>query len=668
MKDLDITRELGDILNYDGFLFNPSIAHVIDNVYLVSVRTFKYSNGPMDPNPILKKNKQHPWGMGWKGKSITSIVLMDIKNNVAKSIDQQQLDLSGQDTRIFRFMEDNTHITYILTFNQSYKRSDNIVIKGGDKCDDYCYIIGWGYLLVDKKNFKMTYVPGDKPLCTNISEQIEKNWSIWRYDCNSKIYLMNSYSLTPTFNVFSFNLIEIDDGDILASEQCSIMTPRDIYPNIFVELEQYYDGLFVSLSTPSYLVGNGIYQSVGHLKILKGTNPPKGTPLARYFKHFKGGKKQFHDKFVYLMFIYRYKIEKVETKTIQTNNHRYKQVKNVMRMLMTITDVSPAFSIKVGDYDYFLNFPAGMVVDNDKTIISYGDGDASSHLLTITNEEIEKMFAFNTLSAKDFKFIHGEKELDGDITFEIPLDGLLNLPVKSVKYFAPDTTAGGIYVFTTANGQYVIKPENNIDGHITATKIAKMLGINTPKLERINFDDIPENQKLKLKGKKFSKVKNPEYLFMEYLPNVKPVKDSKIPKKYCNDAYIQVGKIMAFDLFVWNFDRYYFIEFEECSDDVNTGNLLYSKDTHKIYAIDHEVHKHTKKYNTNIYNDLFSGPPYSPETINVVKCALKGMGNRSCKDDKLILYSAEETVKLIREKYSKIKKIWPDAPELPSLK
>ena len=423
MKDLNITEVLRESLPVDSFLFNPSIAHVKDDTYLVSVRSYKHlPDEPFDDNPILRQNRHHPWGTSWDGHDVTYILPMTINEQTIDPIDKQIITIPVQDARLFRFMRDGDHIVYIVTFNEMYAGHDDVIIKGGDTCDDFCYLIGWGYLLVDVNDLKMTYLPGEKPLCTNISHPVEKNWSIWRYDLDEKIYLMVSYGLTPSFSTFSANLRGIRDGEVVASSDCKMETERNnMYNNIFAKLEKYYDNkLYVSLSTPAYQIDEDYYQAVGHLKIrINYLRTVKSGSMAKYAKSLLKGKKHLNPTFVYLMFVYRFQVDNVNTFGVDFERSGMIELTGSgNRLFCSIKEITPAFSIKTGEYDYFLNFPSGMVIDDDKTLISYGDGDATAHILSIDNKELNEMFVdIDKVSANSFKFLHGVKDEYGRIKF-----------------------------------------------------------------------------------------------------------------------------------------------------------------------------------------------------------------------------------------------------------
>lgn len=437
-RDLDITDVIREALPVDSFLFNPSIAHITGDTYLISVRSFtKDSKKSLDDNPRLLDNTQHPWGAGWKGDDVTFVLPVVITKDHIQPITTGKwpLQIPYQDARLYEFHKDGTKIAYILTYNKEYAGEKDMIISGGKDCGDYCYIIGWSYLLVDINNLKYSYVPGEKPLCMNISNQVEKNWSLWQHVERNCTYLYVSYGLTPVHSAFTFVIDGVKNDEMVGGSTCRLLTKTNQMKffgeeqqdlSFFGKLEQYYDrNLFVSLSTPAYLLDNGKYQAVGHLKVkidyLKKLAKSKDTSnLAKFAREYVTGrgKKHFHQTYIYLMFVYRFEYHNVETDLEVLDGSGIIQITGTKdTAIAKVTHTTPAFVSKVTEYDYFLNFPSGMAFDDDHTIISYGNGDSTSHLLFIPHQFLDDMMVpIETLTPAKFKFIHGVKDNKGYIS------------------------------------------------------------------------------------------------------------------------------------------------------------------------------------------------------------------------------------------------------------
>ena len=417
VKDVDITSALRDALPINSFLFNPSIAKVTGDTYLVSVRSFKNRlSEELDDNYKLRENDQHSWSSDWKGEHDSTFILPVVitEDNIQPITGGGwPLEIPVQDMRLFRFMQDGTKAVFIITYNQAYDEAPDLIIKGGDTCDDWCYIIGWAYLIVDVNNLRHKYIPGEKPLCPNISNPIEKNWSVWRYDHNDLVYLLLSYGLTPQHQAFSFTLQGVHDRQMVGGTTCRMITRRpDIKENILGELETFYDNnVMVSLSTPAYPTEESQYQAVGHIKVAidYARDLSDSSPLGRFAKKYmgKGGKKYYHQRFMYFMFLYRFKVITATNEELEMGSKTIQLTGSADRVTAVITHVTPAFVNKVDDYDYFLNFPSGMVINKDHTVISYGNGDNSSHLLYLPNDQLEDTFiSVEGLGADEFSFLH----------------------------------------------------------------------------------------------------------------------------------------------------------------------------------------------------------------------------------------------------------------------
>lgn len=252
-----------------------------------------------------------------------------------------------------------------------------------------------------------------------------------------------------------------------------------------------------------------------------------------------------------------------------------------------------------------------------------------------------------------------------------PLQQLPHLPVKKVEYYGPEGVSGGVSIFTTDSGEkYIIKPEFNVEGHLQANKIAQILGINVPESYVISKDQIPDYENF---IEDYSDIEKFEdgyedlgYILMEYIPNAVPLKNARIPSRYCDDMYDQLGKIVVFDVLVWNFDRFYYFDTGRLMKDVNDGNIIYSKITHKVYSIDHEVNKRNQYYSQQyLFDAIFGGDPLPVNIKELIEFVPQALGNDECKNMRKIIESVTDTVKEVYKNYSRIKQVWPDVPPLP---
>ena len=401
--NIDITKFLLSELDIDAYLFNPSIANVKDNIYLISVRAFKYiPTLPVFYDIPPSNNPQHPWKSGWSGNNkldSTFIILAKLNNNNELiSLNKNNIKLNVQDLRLYKLYSDSKTASFILTFNNSFK-DQALTIKSGDRCDDYCYNISWAYLAIDLNTLKMNYKLSNKPLCKNISNQIEKNWSLWSINDqkNNNIIPILSYSLVPDQSAYSF--IFDKKFDII---DCYMETQRQLNNNFLSDLEKYFKtrdqpNLFVSLSTPSYKFNDTEFLAVGHIKIKKNTNKPA---LKKFLEKYPG--KYLHSTFYYFMFIYTFSINSILISTENKDSSFESFLIKSKRINVPIKRISNAFMVNT---DYLLNFPSGLVIRNNDIIISYGNGDSSSHLLFLDNNKVNKLLKnIENMTPEFFKF------------------------------------------------------------------------------------------------------------------------------------------------------------------------------------------------------------------------------------------------------------------------
>jgi hypothetical protein len=432
--NIDITNALRDALPFDAYIFNPSIAHIVGDVYLISARVYRNKlNSPFKESPNLSRNPQHPWGSDWKGEIDVTFILPAIitKNHVQPiTTGGWPLRVPVQDMRLFRFMRDGSLVSFVLTYNKNYEGQRDLVIKGGQNCADYCYIIGWSYLLVNTHTLSYHYLPGQLPLCMNISNRIDKNWSLWRYNTPDELtYLMISYELVPDHTVYSAKITGVEHTEMIADSTCRIMTSQNRQKNVLADLESFYDNqMFVSLSTPSYPTARAnIYQAVGHIKIKLDylrSNIDSSTNLGKFAKKYVNNtntKRYLHKTYIYLMFIYQFKVTTPTTSDLRSGykNHNIELTGSTAKRNAELTHLSPAFIINdPTGYDYMLNFPAGMVLNDKQTIISYGNGDATSNLLFFTNTQIKNMLEpVKNITPANYQFLHLDINRQGLVNF-----------------------------------------------------------------------------------------------------------------------------------------------------------------------------------------------------------------------------------------------------------
>jgi len=411
LKLLDINFEQPDTFN-----FNPSIGHIVNDIYLISSRNVRTTEKlkSLDNEPNLHKNVDHPWKTNWNSKfDNTSLQLFKITNNKVSLIKHSKYPFILaylQDLRIFELWSDNDYAAFILSFNQLFL-DNNLVLKDGYECSKRCFIINTGFLVINKHTLEPFYIPSKDPLCINISNPIEKNWSFWKYKNN----VIFSYNLTPTHEAFKINIRGIEKGELVISDKCRLLTFNNTITtdNFLQKLEQYYDGkVIVSLSAPSYKINNEYY-SVGHIKIfvdyLKRTAKPHLKNF--YNKHIKGNSQYLHKQYIYLMFFYKFNVSEIyisdsDLPEINSDVQTLVKISKIKAIKANITGVSYCYVFNTTKYNYLLNFPSGFCINNNRVYISFGEADKSSHLLSFSIQEFKKCIKnVSDLTPSKYKFV-----------------------------------------------------------------------------------------------------------------------------------------------------------------------------------------------------------------------------------------------------------------------
>lgn len=368
-----------------SFIFNPSVCHWKDNFFICIYREFVRYSG-LDTEKFMKNpltNPNHPWlgsdqawPLYWQsmyGHDKSRVVLLSINDNLDVKLVRDYGCINGVDGRLFSINKNR----FICTYNTQGK---NVILKDDKDCKNrYCDLIG--VRIIELKN-GMCYKGKETILCPSISNEIEKNWSLWKTPSGK---LKFSYGLVPRHDIYS---LKINKDQVKCSGIKKISGSNDF----FERLKKYYKNIaYISLSTPALLQSNGKYLAVGHLKYkyrkIEDKYTPKGSvipvqktshdfnlkvkdknsPLVLFHKRMIKENKGFHPIFVYLMFLYEF-------------NSIYPY---------DITRVSPMF---IPSSNYTLSFPTNLTFSPKlgSYIISYGDHDSLCNMLVMTEKEVEQ--------------------------------------------------------------------------------------------------------------------------------------------------------------------------------------------------------------------------------------------------------------------------------------
>lgn len=383
-KNFNIT-DFTDLLNNKDYknyyCFNNSLIHYKDNLFLMSYRVI-YSNCDQ---------KYHPWKMWYDGDklfynlntdkfsyNIFNCKYRNINNNYIikkassfNNIDLQQKYFDSTGLAVLKYENETFSIVYNMNniFDNDMNQDARIC-----KIDSDFYITYNGYINKNSNNnatmlyrkisflADVLFLSTEKHMCDNIGGDIEKNWVF--HDQTSILYKING----------SFQIIE---NNVL----------KTINVLLLKQLIDFYgdDNIYISLSTPPVNY-NGKYLSVGHIKIAY-KNINKESPFIKFLNNTRVKYDDLiknHGKYIYFMFFFEYTSDFIMTR------------------------ISHSF-IPTNDDNchlpYLLVFASGLTIYENKLMISYGEGDVRSKLLTIDISLVNNMLVdVDDLTPETYKF------------------------------------------------------------------------------------------------------------------------------------------------------------------------------------------------------------------------------------------------------------------------
>jgi hypothetical protein len=362
----------------DIVCFNPSIAHIKDDLYLCAVRTFSRYKDVNSPNNDLIYDPNHPWlgsmysktwwnsQVGAGGFDNTKIFILTLDRNILQFIpDYPIFSINGVDARVALIQKSTNQYKFAITYNVSIQDL-NLNIKSGN-CEKGCTVISSNVihlqtnplLPLDNYTFHKSFyikIYGESYICPSIGEHVEKNWSI--FTANDKIYF--SYGLTQPDHVI-YSAILTGDNKIKCENKEAFKL------SIFNRLNKFYNKdkkiVLFSCSTPA-INFNGKFLGVGHVKYLhaEAFDLPRSN-LKKYHSKLLYNRSQLHPSYVYLCFFYEFVLDNSENSA-------------------SITRISPFFGLTRhgginGKYSgYPLTFPSGLTTnDQNEILLSFGEAD-----------------------------------------------------------------------------------------------------------------------------------------------------------------------------------------------------------------------------------------------------------------------------------------------------
>lgn len=382
-----------DIPTHSGdTCFNPSLAHITGNYYLMAFREFsRYPDFKVREKIDPYMNPNHPWLGGcnaktwWRGHSNghdrTRLAVIRISDSGVITVSNLTKEIVyGVDARVFKFDEEH----YICSYN-TFSNSDQIYIKG-KTCRDHGHCCLMSMCIIRVRNGELDVYDHTPVICAGVSQLYEKNWSFIKLHGQ----LAFSYGLYPN-HIMYFMDAYYEDGWLKVKDPGNSIphSVSEIYgvprqkPSVkklgaFGKVQSQYNRhgefLYLSLSTPGielFKAGNkSYYLAAGHLKYNYSKMSPrmKDTHIGKFHQYICDKELGLHSVYVYLGFIYLYN--------------------DAGRIVMTTP-----FFLPNDKESYALAFMSGLTVANNKAYLSYGSMDQSCKLISF---EVPRLLSIMT--------------------------------------------------------------------------------------------------------------------------------------------------------------------------------------------------------------------------------------------------------------------------------
>ena len=363
------------------YVFNPSIAHYRDDLYLCSYRAFvRYpqilqKSETYDYTEEYITDPNHPWLGGIKGDlwwnpeygyDLTEFVMLKITPNNQVTLDIDYLNsgiinstqteminpgiMAGVDGRLLK-LSDNK---FIISYNVAI--SDGMIIGNDKTCDKKCTLIATRIIQINPGN-KSMILGNETILCPSISKMIEKNWSLSRV---SDTDVSLSYSIESSHELYRLKI----DRDVVSCTEVHISQSAPF----FIALETYYNNqISISVSTPTISLGDSVRLGVGHIKYMWADLSvyPQGSPLVLFTRKMQRKEGLIvHPVAIYLMFMYTFDY--------------------ITGQLLSFSEM---FSPKSNT---LLCYPSGLTKSpSGKIILSYGESDSRCKFMSFSQEWME---------------------------------------------------------------------------------------------------------------------------------------------------------------------------------------------------------------------------------------------------------------------------------------
>lgn len=224
-----------------------------------------------------------------------------------------------------------------------YRLHDDIIISYNDDTDEGAYPLTYRTLHVGEEFFSLSLSTPERMLEKYQTEKIEKN---------------------ATLLIEDVVVYELNEGRfVLVHKGQKFSTP---VPRLSTVHKTYSSRIFFSMGTPTIPYGNNAFLGVGHVKI-DFTQPfPENEALQQFIN--KRPKDTYHDKYIYLMFLFEFNLDF-----------------HVTRMSVNFIPTDPAHERS------YLVFPSGLFSHDNKYYITYGENDTAMKVIQFNPDEVEHL-------------------------------------------------------------------------------------------------------------------------------------------------------------------------------------------------------------------------------------------------------------------------------------
>jgi hypothetical protein len=377
MKFIDLTDKLS--FKYDNYyIFNNSILHFKDNIFLMSYRTIKYNLGV----------KIHPWSF-WINR-YKLLQNREIEKNkhfedIYKLYDTNKYRYGlGLNHDNIIILDNNLSISHISEVLEEFDGTGLAILEYNEDLDDFTVKYNMNNIFGNEMNqdARLQYSNGEIWITYNVFLSNDQGLRVELFkrklyiDLDAKFIYMTpeSYLLHNKHNLVEKNCT-IHNDNVLYEIHHNFVVHRDngdIFlgnNDIIKKFKKNNKNVIFSLGTPAIRFGSD-FLCAGHLKLeYKKEIGNNNCFSSSFLNSIDWTKIKKHGKYIYFAFFILF-----------DSNY------NILKM----TD----FFIPSNDNDhlpYLLSFPTGLTMYKDNIFMSYGEGDERTKILRFNTDEIFKL-------------------------------------------------------------------------------------------------------------------------------------------------------------------------------------------------------------------------------------------------------------------------------------